>query len=75
MRARYIVQPRPTGDGYSLTGPLLPYPLWYLDETHAGSMAHHLGRYSGGSVVYLDSTGYTVIAETIEQETRSPGSA
>jgi hypothetical protein len=72
MAARYIVQPRPTGDGYSLIGPLLPYPLWYLDEIQAGHMAHHLGRFAGGNVVYLDSGGYPVAVERIDPEVRTP---
>lgn len=63
MLPRYIV--RPSGNGFTLTGPDLPYALRFADEITAGSMAHHLGRITGGRVVYLDRSGHPIITETI----------
>ena len=70
MIARYVVKPRPRRDGFSLSGPKLPYPLWYVDDLAALSYAHHMLREHtlwGGdqllhgadrSRTYLDQPGY-----------------
>lgn len=63
MLPRYIV--KPSGNGFTLTGPDLPYALRFTDEITAGSMAHHLGRITGGRVIYLSRSGHPIITETI----------
>jgi len=64
MRAVYVIRPDRRG-GFALSGPDLPWSLWFDDEMYAVSMAYHYLRQRGGKVIVLDSTGTYAIAETV----------
>jgi hypothetical protein len=61
----YTVKPITPGEGFELTGPDLPTPVRYDTEQQAASMAHHLGRETGGRVVHLSARGEVIITEVI----------
>ena len=62
---RYIIAPRPAGDGWNMSGTRLPYTLWHTRLDFAIEHAHHLMRdIECGSIWVLDSSGYPIVAET-----------
>lgn len=48
-----------------LTGPTLPYSMWYRYEYHAIAYARHSGANRGGELRLLDQQGNLVRSETI----------
>jgi hypothetical protein len=64
-RGTYLVTPRPTGDGWNLTGPDLPFGLWFTDEAKAADHGAFMLRSRGGSVVIVESSGYQ-FTESVE---------
>lgn len=52
----FTITPRPKGGGVNLTGPILPWPLWFAREEDAVSYARR--RCDGGGIVEtMDVTG------------------
>ncbi len=63
--AIYEIRQRPDRRGFHLTGPVLPYPLWYQVVAHAVDYAQHLGRSSGGIIRIYDESGKLTGEQTI----------
>jgi hypothetical protein len=64
----FIIRPQPESrPGFVLTGPTLPYPMWYLYEAHAIAYARHSGASRGGEVRVLDREGNIIRSEAIQR--------
>ena len=63
----FTIAPRPRG-GFTLTGPNLPWPLWYATLETAMEYAHLRGATCGGIVEVVDAEGNPLRSEPIERE-------
>ena len=63
----FTIAPRSRG-GFTLSGPNLPWPLWYATIESALEYAHIRGATRGGVVEVLDADGYPIRSEPIECE-------
>src|SRR6201995_3110202 len=71
LQPLYTIKPRPTRDGFSLEGPLIPFTLWYGNASHAASYAKWQARCDGNGarIEVLEPEGKDFKTITIEPDT------